>query len=127
MKTRPQVTITVPAEQPQGKPARVERRAENRLRHYMREWRLSIGYNLIEMSAEITRRRGQMATPAQLSRVENGTREYRQDLLEAYAEVIGCTPGDLLSRVPLDPTEVLQNLRSTAQEILRVTGGLPNK
>jgi transcriptional regulator with XRE-family HTH domain len=126
MKTRPQVTITVPAEQ--GKPARVERRAENRLRHYMREWRLSIGLNLIEMSAEITRRRGQMATPAQLSRVENGTREYRQDLLEAYAEVIGCTPGDLLSRVPVfDPAEVLQNLRSTAQEILRVTGGLPKK
>lgn len=45
-----------------------------------------------------------------LSRVERGELEYKQSLVEAYCDVLGCTPGDLLSRAPRDPAEVYRSL-----------------
>jgi transcriptional regulator with XRE-family HTH domain len=96
----------------ESKPPRVRRTAQQRQPHYMRAWRQSYGLTLAQMAEAITRLRGRMgATKPTLSRIENGEREYRQDILEAYAEIIGCTPGDLLSRAPTDPDGVWQALR----------------
>lgn len=39
----------------------------------------------------------------QLGRIEKGEQPYNQDLLEALAEIYGCTVADLLMRDPTDP------------------------
>ena len=40
----------------------------------------------------------------QLGRIERGDQPYNQDLLEALADLYGCTVADLLIRDPSDPT-----------------------
>jgi transcriptional regulator with XRE-family HTH domain len=119
METR---TLTMPVgEKPSAKP---RRSAAERRPHYMRQWRQSHGLTLVEMVARIETLRGEkLATKAQLSRVETGGRQYTQDLLEAYAEILECTPQDLLSRIPRDPIEVLRTLVQTAEDILRISSG----
>jgi transcriptional regulator with XRE-family HTH domain len=84
------------------------------LPHYMRAWREARGISLDEM----TRRIG-LSKPS-LSRIENGKTPYYQDVLEAYAEVLDCTPGDLLTRKPTDPEElwaVWDTLREEAKPV----------
>lgn len=49
-------------------------------------------------------------SPAHMSRVETGLRQYTQEILEAYAEILGCTPADLISRPPRDPARAYREL-----------------
>ena len=96
---------------PPGKP---RRSSQDRQPHFMKQWRQAYGLMLKEMATAINDRRGyKMTTVATLSRVENGELEYRQDMLEAYAEVLGITPADLLARVPRDPEVVWVELMKT--------------
>lgn len=42
----------------------------------------------------------------QLGRIERGDQPYNQDLLEALADLYGCSVADLLIRDPSDPTAI---------------------
>jgi len=78
----------------------------------MRHWREAHGLTLAQMAARISalpHRAGVWAI-SYLSRVERGEIEYKQSIVEAYCDVLGCTPGDLLSRAPRDPAEVYRSL-----------------
>jgi transcriptional regulator with XRE-family HTH domain len=46
----------------------------------------------------------------QLSRIENSKQEYRQDLLEAFAEVLNCEPWQLLWADPKGPGTIMQQV-----------------
>jgi transcriptional regulator with XRE-family HTH domain len=93
----------------------------------MREWRLSRGLSLSQMGALIH------LGKATLSRVEVGKTPYYQDILEAYARVIGCTPADLISRPPGEadelwrvlgeaPAHVRQQVAEVAKVLLKYAG-----
>lgn len=41
-------------------------------------------------------------TPPSVSQIENGKQGFTDTTLEAFAEALGCNPGDLLMRNPLD-------------------------
>jgi transcriptional regulator with XRE-family HTH domain len=98
----------------------LRRHPSERHPHFMRQWRQSIGLTQKQMVAEINRQRhGKAMTPSYLSRIETGEREYRQDILEAYANVIGCTPADLVGRSPSDPVDMFQELVRIAEEFVR--------
>lgn len=45
---------------------------------------------------------GYVISTGQLSRIERGQQPYTQDLLEALATVLSCTPADLIMRDPND-------------------------
>ena len=45
---------------------------------------------------------GYTLSAGQLSRIERGEQPYTQDLLEALATVLACTPADLIMRDPTD-------------------------
>lgn len=92
----------------------------DRYPHCLRQWRQSYGLRLADLAAEL-RQRGYDITPNYLGRIETGSREYRQSLLVACADIYGCTPADLLSRAPRDPVEVFQSLVQTADRILRLS------
>jgi transcriptional regulator with XRE-family HTH domain len=73
----------------------------DRVPHYMRQWRKAAGLTIREMADKMNELRGyEVINQPHLSRIETGSREYRQDILEAFAEVVGCTPADLLGRQP---------------------------
>lgn len=66
-----------------------------RQHHFLREWRkLKPGRTLEIVAAQL-----HMSQP-QLGRIERGDQPYNQDLLEALAELYGCTVADLLMRDP---------------------------
>jgi transcriptional regulator with XRE-family HTH domain len=81
--------------------------------HYMRQWRKSRGLTLQEMADAMNTLRGyEVILQPHLSRIELGHREYRQDILEAFSEVIGCKPADLLAGPPaIDPDAHYKALR----------------
>jgi transcriptional regulator with XRE-family HTH domain len=87
--------------------------------HYMRQWREARGLSLGEMQRMIP------FSKSTMSRIENGLRPYYQDILEAYARVIGCQPGDLVNRPPGGPEElwtILSDCDShTLAQILSIT------
>jgi transcriptional regulator with XRE-family HTH domain len=60
----------------------------------MRAWREKHGVSLDGMAALTGIHKSTM------SRMETGKVPYHRDILEAYARVIGCQPGDLISRPP---------------------------
>ncbi|PLW77870.1 helix-turn-helix domain-containing protein [Cohaesibacter celericrescens] len=63
-------------------------------RWYLREWRKHRGLNQDELANAID------STKGTISRMELGTRPYNQPFLEACAEVLNCSPADLLSGPP---------------------------
>lgn len=68
-----------------------------RKKTFLREWRrLKPGRTLEVVAAEL-----HMSQP-QLGRIEKGQQPYNQDLLEALADMYGCTVADLLMRDPTD-------------------------
>ena len=72
-----------------------------RKKHFLREWRKQkAGRTLEIVAAEL-----HMSQP-QLGRIERGDQPYNQDLLEALAELYGCTVADLLIRNPEDKTAI---------------------
>lgn len=89
--------------------------------HYIREWREAAGLSqerLAELVNELlwqwepTRKEG-VGRP-QVSKIESGRRGYKQEVLEAMAEVIGCLPSDLLSRRPDEPAATPPDLAEVA-------------
>jgi transcriptional regulator with XRE-family HTH domain len=84
--------------------------------NYMRAWRVSRGLSLGDMAKLIPLHK------SNLSRMESGKREYHRDILEAYARVIGCQPGDLISRPPGVAEELYRILaRCTPEDLRRLT------
>lgn len=87
---------------------RVERWTHNgamekspRRKTYLREWRrLKPGRTLEQVAGEL-----RISQP-QLGRIERGDQPYNQDLLEALAELYGCSPADLLMRDPSQPSNI---------------------
>lgn len=66
-----------------------------RRKTFLREWRKAKpGRTLETVAAEL-----HMSQP-QLGRIERGDQPYNQDLLEALADLYGCTVADLLMRDP---------------------------
>jgi len=72
-----------------------------RQRTFLREWRKAKpGRTLEQVAAEL-----HMSQP-QLGRIERGDSPYNQDLLEALAELYGCSVADLLMRDPSEPNAI---------------------
>lgn len=70
-------------------------------RHFLRQWRkLKPGRTLEQVAAEL-----HISQP-QLGRIERGDQPYNQNLLEALADLYGCTVADLLVRDPSDPNAI---------------------
>lgn len=63
---------------------------------FIRQWRQHKGLTLEQLADRVH------TTHASLSRIERGMQPYNQELLEALAEALSCTPADLLIRNPLD-------------------------
>lgn len=70
------------------------------MQHFMRDWRESRELTLEVMAAHAGK------TPGTLSRIETGKLPYNQDVLERYAEKIGCAPADLIARHPFAPEDI---------------------
>lgn len=65
-------------------------------------WRKHRGLTLEEACERLIVERHYDITPGTLSRYERGEHPYQQDLMEALAELYGCSPGDLIGRPPGD-------------------------
>lgn len=76
---------------------------ERKFHHYIKEWRKHRG-----LTQERLAERVEMSTSS-ISQLETGKQSYTQDTLEALADALQCTPGDLLIRNPLD-TEALWSI-----------------
>lgn len=72
-------------------------RRPTRTRWFLREWRQHRGLTQERLGARLDISKGR------ISELESGKVRYNQDLLEGLAEALDCTPGDLLSRNPLEP------------------------
>lgn len=73
--------------------------------HYIREWRKFRGLTQ-ERLAELT-----PYTHGAISQLETGRTKYTQDMLEALADALGCSPGDLLNVDPSKQGEVTDLMR----------------
>lgn len=67
---------------------------------YLKEWRKHRGYTQDRL-AEMT-----SISKPYLSQLETGKRQYTQDLLELFAEALGCSPADLIIRDPEDASGI---------------------
>lgn len=65
-------------------------------RHFIRSWRKYRGYTLEGLAEEVG------VTHSAIQQLETGRTNYTQPMLEALAEVLHCTPADLIMRNPLD-------------------------
>lgn len=87
-------------------------------RHYLAQWRESRGIDSVEKMAEL------LSNPAvgsgirreSLWRVETGRSPYSQHLLEACAEVLECSPADLLTHDPSDAETLVDIFRELPDE-----------
>jgi transcriptional regulator with XRE-family HTH domain len=79
----------------------------------MRAWREKRGLSLSGMAALTGIHKSTM------SRMESGKVPYHRDILEAYARVIGCHPGDLISRPPGVADELFRLLGQCGPEDLQ--------
>lgn len=102
------------------------RKGSGRARHYLKAWR--IHRNLTqEQAAERAN-----LTVTQLSKIENGLRGLREDVLYALADSYSCEPGDLY-RPPTMPTDELAQMTlkldaEARQRLLAVAKAMfPNK
>lgn len=75
------------------------------IRHYVREWRKYRGLTQ-ERLAERT-----PFTHGAISQLETGRTSYTQEMLEALAVALDCSPGDLLNVNPLKEGEVVDLMR----------------
>lgn len=63
-------------------------------RHFIREWRKHRNLTLERLAERID------VTHGALSQLERGETNYTQPMLEALADALQCTPGDLVTRPP---------------------------
>ena len=63
-------------------------------RHFIREWRKFRNLTLERLAERID------VTHGALSQLERGGTNYTQPMLEALADALQCTPGDLVTRPP---------------------------
>lgn len=68
-------------------------------RTYIAQWREYRGYTKTRLAEEMG------TSIATVSRIEAGA-PYSQDFLEVAAEILGCTPADLISRDPRDASQI---------------------
>lgn len=73
----------------------------DRKKTYLREWRRAKSGRTLEQVAEHIG-----ISQPQLGRIERGDSPYNQDLLEALADLYGCTVADLLMRDPNEPNGI---------------------
>lgn len=66
-------------------------------RHFIREWRKFRELTQTQLAERIG------ITKSYLSKIESGKKRYDQPFLEAAAEVLRCSPADLIVRDPTDP------------------------
>lgn len=81
-------------------------------RHYLQHWREHRGLSQEQAALRLAISR------TQLSKIENMRSPYSQGLLEAAAEVYGCTPADLIIRnpsVPDAPWSIYETLRKASE------------
>jgi transcriptional regulator with XRE-family HTH domain len=64
---------------------------------FLREWRKHRGYTQDQLAERANMSKGY------ISQLEIGTRQYTQELLEIFAEVLQCDIPDLIIRNPLEP------------------------
>jgi transcriptional regulator with XRE-family HTH domain len=69
---------------------------------YIKQWRKHRNLTQVQLIDRLDTL-GVDISEGQLSRIENGRQEYRQDQLEAVAAALNCTPADLIIRDPTDP------------------------
>lgn len=65
-------------------------------RYYFREWRKKRQLTQEELAERVG------VTPPSISQLERGLQGFSDSTLEAVADALGCSPGDLLMRNPLD-------------------------
>lgn len=87
-----------------------QRQADQRHRHFVREWRKFRGLTQ-ERLAERT-----PFTTGAISQLETGRTKYTQDMIEALAVALDCDPGDLLSKDPSKEGEIVDLLRHLPTE-----------
>jgi transcriptional regulator with XRE-family HTH domain len=68
--------------------------------HYIREWRKHRHLTIDQLAERIG------ITKSYVSKIENGKRRYDQLFLEAAAEVLNCSPADLIIRDPTAPQPI---------------------
>lgn len=74
---------------------------QTRTKTYLREWRkMKAGRTLEQVAGELG------ISQPQLGRIERGDQPYNQDLLEALADLYGCSVADLLMRDPTRPENI---------------------
>jgi len=68
-----------------------------RRRTFFKEWRVHRGLSQEQLADRLD------TSVASISRIENGTQPYTQDVLEALAEALMTDPASLIMRNPEDP------------------------
>lgn len=71
-----------------------------RRRTFFKEWRIHRGLSQEQLADRLD------TSVASISRIENGTQPYTQDVLEALAEALMTDPASLLMRNPDDPEAI---------------------
>ncbi|WP_052699660.1 helix-turn-helix domain-containing protein [Martelella endophytica] len=69
---------------------------KERPRYFFKEWRKHRGLTQEELASRIG------VSASSVSQLENGKQGFTDSTLEAYAWALGCNPGDLLMRNPLE-------------------------
>lgn len=86
---------------------------------YIRAWREAArdgqGFTLDDMVGRLAEL-GVTITGASLSRIERGIQPYSQDILEAIAATLDCSPADLLENDPRIPEAEIIDLMRHADE-----------
>lgn len=71
-----------------------------RRRTFFKEWRVFRGLSQEQLASRLD------TSVASISRIENGTQPYTQDVLEALADALMTDPASLLMRNPEDPEAI---------------------
>jgi transcriptional regulator with XRE-family HTH domain len=71
-----------------------------RRRTYFRQWRIYRGFSQEQLANRLD------TSVASISRIENGSQPYTQDVLEALAEALNTDPASLLMRNPEEPEAI---------------------
>lgn len=71
-----------------------------RRRTYFRQWRIHRGLSQEQLANRLD------TSVASISRIENGSQPYTQDVLEALADALNTDPASLLMRNPEEPEAI---------------------